>query len=185
MGWSKYLLKWKKNSNDIQGWIIYRYLFLVFRGPINPRAFRTTRCVVRLEIFLARMHGSMLVTENSSSLTLIFLCLVTCQVISSLTHTQKKEEAKYYTIEDQNCFQMRWSAQSISNQSVNDWQSTNQPKEQHWPSHKQSETDSLVSVAVAVNNSWTGIILLFVDSFFKFFFTCLRNRRSPQKAAAF
>lgn len=90
MGWSKYLLKWKKNSNDIQGWIIYRYLFLVFRGPINPRAFRTTRCVVRLEIFLARMHGSMLVTENSSSLTLIFLCLVTCQVISSLTHTQKK-----------------------------------------------------------------------------------------------
>lgn len=90
MGWSKYLLKWKKNSNDIQSWIIYRYLFLVFRGPINPRAFRTTRCVVRLEIFLARMHGSMLVTENSSSLTLIFLCLVTCQVILSVTHTHKK-----------------------------------------------------------------------------------------------
>lgn len=36
------------------------------------------------------------------------------------TYTQKKEEAKYYTIEDKNCFQMRWSAQSISNQSVKD-----------------------------------------------------------------
>ena len=39
-------------------------------------------------------------------------------IFNTHTHTTK-EEAKYYTIEDQNCFQMR-CAHSISNQSVND-----------------------------------------------------------------